>query len=72
MFKDDNKDIRTRSMTWIVDLEHVFVFFYILIVFRFDIFKFHRFLKRIFTKYNTSMKWNAQGADLKQWNEKCI
>ena len=43
---------------------------------RFDIFKFHSFLERISTKQNIFInifiKWNAQGADLKQWNEKCI
>ena len=36
---------------------------YILIVFRFDGFKFHSFLERI------STKWNAQGADLKNGME---
>ena len=40
--------------------------FYISIVFRFDGFRLHPFLERI------STKWNAQGADLKQWNGKCI
>ena len=46
--------------------------FYILIVFRFYGFKFYPFLERISTTYNISTKWNAEGADLKQCNEKCI
>ena len=46
--------------------------FYISIVFRFADFTFHPFLERISTKYNISTKWNAQGPNLKQWNEKCI
>ena len=37
--------------------------FYISIVFGFDGFRFHPFF------YWISKKWNAQGADLKQWNE---
>ena len=46
--------------------------FCISIVFRLDGFRFHPFLERISTKYNISTEWNAQGADLKQWNGKCI
>ena len=46
--------------------------FYVSIVFTFDCFKFHPFLDSTFSKYNISTKWNAQGADLKQWKGKCI
>ena len=40
--------------------------YYISVIFRFDGFRFHPFLKRI------SMEWNEQGADLKQQNGKYI
>ena len=40
--------------------------YYISIIFTFDGFRFHPFLKRI------SMEWNEQGADLKQQNGKYI
>ena len=33
---------------------------------------FIHFIERIYTKWNITTKWNAQGADLKQWNGNVI
>ena len=58
--------LRSLSKHWFA----LYELFYISIVFRFDGFRFYLFLERIPTKWNISTKWNAQGADLNQWNGK--